>query len=66
MKGAQLLVVACIVFFHFLNPGARERLMEKLGVTVLDPQRIAIKTAEMFVTLGLSHSKLEYPQLLID
>ena len=62
-EGAQLLVIACTVIFLFLKPGARERLMRKLGIMVVDLQEIAIKTAEMIVNLGLSHSKIEYPQI---
>lgn len=60
-EGAQLLVIACTVICLFLNPGARERLMEKLGVMVLDPQPIAIKTAEMLARLRLTQSTQEYP-----
>ena len=60
---AQLIVIACTVIALFLNPGAKERLIKELGVIVADVQEIAVKTAEMLVNLGLSHSKLEYPQL---
>ena len=60
---AQSIVIACTVISVFLKPGARERLTKRLGVILPDVQEIAIKTAEMLVNLGLSHSKQEYPQL---
>ena len=60
---AQLIVLGCAIFSLFLKPGARERLGKKLGVIVVDPQEIAIKTAEMLVNLKLTHSKMEYPQM---
>ena len=60
---AQLIVIACTVIYLFLNPGSKERLTKELGAIVVDIQEIAIKTAEMLVQIGLSHSKLEYPQL---
>jgi Asp/Glu/hydantoin racemase len=61
-EGAQVVVIACTVIFLFLNPGARERLEKNLGVIVVDLQAITIRTAEMLVSLGLSHSNIEYPQ----
>jgi len=60
---AQLLVIACTVISLFLNPGARERLTKQLGVIVVDVQEVALKTAEMLASLGLAHSKREYPQI---
>ena len=62
-EGAQILVIACTVICLLLNPGARQRLSEQLGVTVIDPQPIAIKTAEMLVSLSLAQSELEYPHV---
>jgi len=62
-EGAQLIVVACTVISLLLAPGGLKRLAETLGVIFVDPQEIAVKTAEMIVTMGLSHSKIEYPQI---
>lgn len=62
-EGAQCIVVACASIFGMLPDGARQRLAEQLGVIVVEPQAIAIKTAEMLVNLGLSHSKIEYPPI---
>ena len=30
---------------------------------MVDPQAIALRTAEMFVNLGMSHSNIEYPHI---
>jgi allantoin racemase len=38
-----------------------EHLRRTLGVPVVNPGPLAIKLAELFVTLGLSHSKQAYP-----
>ncbi|MCC7413101.1 MAG: hypothetical protein IT495_15910 [Gammaproteobacteria bacterium] len=62
-EGAQCIVVACASIFGLLRPGARERLAQELGVIVVDPQAIALKTAEMLVALGLAHSPIEYPRI---
>ena len=55
-EGAQLIVVACTLISLMLPAGGMERLTEKLGIAVIDPQPIAVKTAEMLVTLGLSRN----------
>jgi len=60
-EGAQVLVVACTLISLFLKPGALNRLRERLGVMVIDPQPIALKTAEMLAGLRLAQSDLEYP-----
>lgn len=52
-EGAQLIVIACAGISILLSPGAFARLSEKLGVTIIDPQKTAIKMAEMLVQLGL-------------
>lgn len=51
--GVQLIVIACSVISILLSPGAFARLSEKLGVTIVDPQKSAIKMAEMLVQIGL-------------
>ena len=38
-------------------------LIGTLGVIVVDPQAIALRTAEMFVNLNMAHSKIEYPRI---
>jgi allantoin racemase len=38
-----------------------ERLSEAIGVPVVNPVKAAVKTAEMLVELGITHSKLVYP-----
>jgi len=60
---AQLLIIHCTLIFLILSPGAKERLAERLGVIVIDPSAVAVKTTEMIVSLGMSHSKIEYPQI---
>ncbi len=56
-EGAQLIVIACTLASLLLPPGGIDRLTKKLGVTVIDPQPVAIKTAEMLVALSLSQIK---------
>ena len=45
-----------------------EHLRRTLGVPVINPGPLAIKMAELFVTLGLSHSKQAFmsPEVLQD
>lgn len=54
--GAQALVLGCGA-----TSGLTERMTETLGVPVLDPVLVALKHAEMLVSLGLSQSKAAYP-----
>ena len=51
-EGAQLIVIACTLVSLMLPPGGLDRLTEKLGVPVIDPQPIAVKTLEMLVSLN--------------
>lgn len=60
---AQCIVIACATIFSMLPPGARERMENELGVMVVDPHPISIKTAEMLGQLKLCHSKIEYPAI---
>ncbi len=62
-ENAQCIVIACASIFGLLPDGARERMQEALGVIVVDPQPIALRTAEMLAALQLSHSKIEYPKI---
>ncbi len=49
-KGAQCIVLGCTALT------IEKILEEKLGVTVLAPGNVAVKTAEMLVKLGLNYS----------
>jgi allantoin racemase len=62
-EGAQALVIICGLMPLLLPPGGIERLSKEFGIIVLNPWDVAVKTAEMFVKLGVSHSKIEYPQM---
>ena len=52
-EGAELIVIACTLASLLLPPGGIDRLTVKIGVTVIDPQPVAIKTAEMLVALPI-------------
>lgn len=54
--GAQAIVLGCGA-----TTGLAAALTDRLGVPVLDPGLVALKHAEMLVDLGLSQSKLAYP-----
>lgn len=56
--GADTIVLGCMSM-AFL--GVAERLSEELGVPVINPARTALKTAELLLGSGLTHSKLAYP-----
>jgi allantoin racemase len=38
-----------------------ERLTEEIGVPAINPVKVAVKTAEMLIDLGITHSKWAYP-----
>ena len=54
--GAEVLVLGCTGMSPAI-PG----LQERLEVPVIDPAATAILTAQMWITLGLTHSKICYP-----
>jgi allantoin racemase len=56
--GADSIVLGCMSM-AFL--GVAERLSEELEVPVINPARIALKSAELLVASGLSHSKRAFP-----
>ena len=60
-EGAELIVAGCGSMFPVLGHESRERIEKELGVPLLEPAGIAIKTLEMLVTLKLTHSKKTYP-----
>ena len=56
--GADVVVLGCTGM-----TGLHESITEKLKVPVVDPTQAALKMAEIFIEMGLSHSKLDYPKL---
>jgi allantoin racemase len=56
--GADVIVLGCTALSHEVD---LKPIMEKLGVPVIDPWVIAVKTAFLLVEAGLSHSKVAYP-----
>ena len=38
-----------------------EKLTEEIGVPAVNPVKVAVKTAETLIDLGLTHSKRAYP-----
>ena len=64
---AQLIFCSCAYNMIMLPPGAKERIAEGLPediIVITDPTEIALNTLEMLVKWGLSHSKIEYPQMV--
>ncbi len=55
-RGAEALVLGCGA-----TTGLAATVSDRLGVPVLDPGLVALKHAEMLHDLGLSQSKLAYP-----
>jgi allantoin racemase len=55
---ADVMVLGCMSM-GFL--GVTEELAKELGVPVVNPVTAGLKTAEMVVSLGVSHSKAAYP-----
>lgn len=60
-QGANLIAAGHATMLATIGFGSRERIEQKLGVPVLEPPGIAIKTLETLVDLKLSHSKKAYP-----
>jgi allantoin racemase len=56
--GAEVLVPGC-ASLSFVQ--AHDRLTEELGVPFLDPVRIALATAQLWATHGITHSRAAYP-----
>lgn len=53
--GAEVIVAGCGEMF-----GVSARVTEEIGVPVLDPQVVAVRSAEMLVDLGVGQSKIAY------
>ena len=56
--GANVIVLGCTALSHEVD---LKPIMAKLGVPVIDPWIVAVKTAFMLVEAGLCHSKVAYP-----
>jgi allantoin racemase len=56
--GADVIVLGCTALSHEVD---LQPIMSRLGIPVIDPWVIAVKTAFMLVEAGLSHSKVAYP-----
>jgi allantoin racemase len=56
--GVNVLIPGCMGM-AFL--GIPEEAQKALGVPVLNPAAVALKLAELYVRLGLRHSKRAYP-----
>ena len=54
---------ACSVTFGCMSMGflmVDDRLTEEIGVPTINPVKVAVKTAETLIDLGITHSKLAY------
>jgi len=56
--GADVIILGCTGLSHEVNLNP---IMNEVGVPVLDPFVVAIRTAQVLVESGLSHSKVTYP-----
>jgi allantoin racemase len=61
-QGAQLILIGCTGILPALGTGSANKLSRILGVTVIDPFAVALKTAEMLVSLNLRQSKIAFPE----
>ncbi|MFX1513868.1 MAG: aspartate/glutamate racemase family protein [Promethearchaeota archaeon] len=57
-KGAGSVVLGCMSIAFLLIDHVVE---QKMGLPIVNPLKTAIKTAEMFVELGIKHSRITYP-----
>jgi allantoin racemase len=53
---ADVIILSCMALF-----GLARSLMKELKTPVIDPALAALKTAEIYVSLGLGHSRTSYP-----
>jgi allantoin racemase len=56
--GADVIVLGCTALSYEVD---LQPIMTQLGIPVIDPWVVAVKTAFMLVESGLSHSKVAYP-----
>ena len=59
--GAQQVLIGCTGILPALGTGSANKLSHMVGVTIIDPFAIALKTAEILVSLNLCQSKLAFP-----
>jgi allantoin racemase len=59
--GAQQVLIGCTGILPALGIGSANKLSHMVGVTIIDPFAIALKTAEILVSLNLCQSKLAFP-----
>jgi allantoin racemase len=55
---------ACSVTYGCMSMGflmVDEKLSEEIGVPVINPVKVAVRTAETLIDLGITHSKIAYP-----
>jgi allantoin racemase len=55
---------ACSVTYGCMSMGfliVDDRLTEAIGVPAVNPVKVAVRTAETLIDLGITHSKLAYP-----
>lgn len=57
--GASSIVMGCMTMAYML---VDERLKGQLDAPIVNPAKVAVKTAEMLVSLGLSQSRVTYPE----
>lgn len=56
--GASSVTYGCMSMGFLL---VDDRLTEEIGVPAINPVKTAVRTAEMFIDLGITHSKQAYP-----
>jgi len=56
--GADVIVLGCTGLSHEID---LEPIMKSLGIPIIDPWVVAVKTAFMLVESRLAHSKVAYP-----
>ncbi len=56
--GAELVTYGCMSMGFLM---VDEELTGEIGVPAVNPVKVSVKMAEMFIDLGITHSKLAYP-----
>ncbi|UCH56662.1 MAG: hypothetical protein JSV18_04700, partial [Candidatus Bathyarchaeota archaeon] len=55
---------ACSVTYGCMSMGflmVDDRLTQEIGVPAINPVKVAVRTTEMLIDLGITHSKRAYP-----
>ena len=58
-ENADVIILGCTELSEIAD---KHNLQETLGVPIVDPIKVAVKFAELLVSLNLSHSKRAYPR----